>query len=522
MTGANRIRSSKNGRGKSRADRNGDWIEKHCKIPEGKDVGKSVVLRPWQRDQLRLIYDNPAGTRRAIISMGRKNAKTSLVAFLLLLHLCGPEAKANSELYSTAQSRDQAAKVFDLASKIVRQSPTLIEFVQIRETVKELLCPELGTRYKALSAEASTAFGLSPCFVCHDELGQVRGPRSALYDAMETAVGAHEQPLSIIISTQAATDADLLSVLIDDAKAGHDPRVVLSLFTADKEADPFAEATIRQANPAFGDFLNAVEVLAMAEDARRMPARQSEYENLILNRRVEANSPFVAPAIWASCSGEVIESFAGLPVYAGLDLSETTDLTALVLIAEVDGVRHVRPTFWLPAEGLRGRSLKDRVPYDLLATQGFLEAVPGKVIEYEYVARHMRDLFDELDIRAVAFDRWGWKHLKPWLRKVGFSDSELSLFSEFGQGMASMSQALRVLEEVILNGKLAHAGHPVLSICAANAVVKKDPQGNRKFDRMRSYGRIDGMVALAMAVAVSEQTAPVDISTMIAGTLMWS
>jgi phage terminase large subunit-like protein len=129
--------------------------------------------------------------------------------------------------------------------------------VVIRDTIKELFCPELGTLYKALSAEASTAYGLSPVFIVHDELGQVKGPRSELYDALETAVGAHDDPLSIIISTQAPTDADLLSVLIDDALQGNDPKVVVSLYTADMEIDPFSVKAMKQANPAYGDFLNA-------------------------------------------------------------------------------------------------------------------------------------------------------------------------------------------------------------------------------------------------------------------------
>ena len=255
------------------------FIEEVCFAPEGKYVGKRLELFEWQKAEIRRIYDNPHGTRRAIISMGRKNAKTTLAACLLLAHLCGPPArnKPNSQLYSAAQSRDQAAIIFSLAAKMVRMNPALLQAVTIQETAKSLTCPELGTLYRALSADATTAYGLSPALLIHDELGQVRGPRSPLYEALETATGAQESPLSIIISTQAPTDADLLSVLIDDAHAGHDPHTVLSLHTAPAELDPFDEATIRLANPAFGTFLNAREVLAMAQDAKRMPAREAEY-----------------------------------------------------------------------------------------------------------------------------------------------------------------------------------------------------------------------------------------------------
>lgn len=483
------------------------WIEQYCRIPEGADVGVPVKLRRWQRIEICKIYDNPAGTRRAILSFGRKNAKTTLAAFLLLVHLCGPKARPNSNLFSAAQSREQASIIFGLASKIVRLSPDLYHHVMIRDTAKELLCQPLGTKYKALSAEAATAYGNSPVFTVHDELGQVRGPRSEMYEALETATAAQQDPLSLIISTQAPTDADLLSVLIDDALAGHDPRVVVSLYTADRNLDPFSEEAIRQANPAFGDFQNATEVMSMAKDAERMPSRESEYRNLVLNQRVETNDPFVSKTLWQSC-GSLPLGIEGVPVFGGLDLSEVKDLTALVLIGKRVGVWQVHPTFWLPQDTLFERARADRVPYDVWHRAGYLQAAPGKSIDYEYVAMFLREQFDLYDIQKLAFDRWGFKHLKPWLLKAGFSESDITArFVEFGQGFQSMSPALRDFESELLNGRIAHGNHPVLSMCAANAVVSIDPVRNRKLVKNRSPGRIDGMVALTMAFGVASNVA---------------
>ena len=487
----------------TRGERNIQWIEQHCRIPEGKDVGNPVRLRDWQKDEIRRIYDNPHGTRRAILSFGRKNAKTTLSAFLLLLHLVGPEARENSQLFSAAQSRDQAAVLFALAAKIVRMSPSLAEFVTIRDTAKQLFCPDLGTLYRALSAEAKTAYGLSPVFIVHDELGQVKGPRSELYEALETATGAQERPLSVIISTQAPTDADLLSVLIDDARAGHDPRVTVSLYTASEEDDPFDADTIRQANPAFGDFLNADEVLAMAEDARRMPSREPEYRNLVLNQRVEVSAPFVSKALWQSCGADV-QPLDGVEVFGGLDLSEVNDLTARVYVGRIDSVWHVHPTFWLPGEGLRERSRADRVPYDTWSSQGHLLTTPGKSIDYDWVAAQIWQDFNRLHIIKIAFDRWNFRHLRPCLIRAGFTEDQVErYFIEFGQGFQSMSPALRDLEGEILNTRVAHGNHPVLTMCAANAVIQSDPAGNRKLSKLKSRGRIDGMVALAMAMSVA-------------------
>jgi phage terminase large subunit-like protein len=133
--------------GLKRANRNIRWVEQYCRVPEGRDVGKPVKLRPWQKKIIKEIYGSP--TRRAIISFGRKNGKTALAAFLLLLHLCGPEARPNSQLYSAAQSREQAAVLFGLAAKCVRMSPDLSSVIIVRDTAKELLCQEIGTKYRA-------------------------------------------------------------------------------------------------------------------------------------------------------------------------------------------------------------------------------------------------------------------------------------------------------------------------------------------------------------------------------------
>ena len=372
--------------------------------------------------------------------------------------------------------------------------------IGVRDTAKQLYCEQLGAVYRALSADASTAYGLSPAFVVHDELGQVRGPRSELYEALETASGAHDAPLSLVISTQAPTDADLLSVLIDDALKGRDSRTVVSLHTAPKDCELTDDSALKAANPAFGDFLNADETRAMARDAEAIPSREAEFRNLILNQRVEASSPFVSRSVWQKCRAKPTD-WDGVPVFGGLDLSSVADLTALVLTAKVSDRWEVRPTFWLPADGLPEKSKKDRTPYDLWADQGHLVTTPGPSIEYEWVAHRLREVFDKYDVQALAFDRWGFRHLKPWLERAGFTDEELGRFVEFGQGFASMTPALRELESLILQEKLAHGDHPVLNACMFNAVVQTDPAGNRKFNKGKATGRIDGAVALAMATS---------------------
>jgi phage terminase large subunit-like protein len=413
------------------------------------------------------------------------------------LHLVGPEAVMNGQLYSTANSKDQAAVLFKLAAKMVRMSPTLVEYVGIRDTIKELYCAELGTIYKALSADSTTAMGMSPVLHINDEGGQVQGPVNLLFEALETASAAQESPLTIVISTQAATDADFLSIMIDDALTGADPTVKCRIYQVPIDADVFDPEVVAAAQPNW-HLMNHEEVYKMMRDAQRMPSKEATYRNLVCNQRVEAKTPFVARSVWMdNALPPMIDE--GDTLYAGLDLSSTSDLTALVMVAQNGSVEC---KFWLPEEGLAEKSRNDRVPYDVWHKQGFLSTTPGRSIEYEFIAATLREVFDRYNIQQLAFDRYNMKFLRPWLERAGFSPEELEKFVEFGQGFVSMSPAIRELESKLLQKQLRHGANPVLTMCAANATTVNDPAGNRKFVKTKSTGRIDGMVSLAMAIGV--------------------
>ena len=493
----------------SRGLRNIRWIEDMIIVPEGMFVGEKLRLMPFQKRFLRSVYNNPAHTRQAILSIGRKNGKTTLAAALLLLHLCGPEAHRNSQLYSTAQALEQSSILYGLASKMVRMSPYLNEFLDLQDSVYKIQCKELGTVYAALSSEPKTKHGLSPIFCVHDELGQVEGGKSKLYDTMESGMSAHKNQLSIIISTQAPTDADMLSQKIDLALTGANPRLVVQLHSADMSLNPFSMKALRAANPALDDYVNREEILNSRKNAIDMPAAESSYRNLVLNQRVDASTPFITHSVWAANGGPVGE-MGKHKVYGGLDLSATQDLTALVWVWWDDkGKWNVKPTFWLPAVGLIQKSRRDRVPYDIWHRQGFLEVTPGKAIDYDFIAQHIKDCFDTMDIQTIAFDRWQFPFLAKNLERVGFPDWSLegdeAKFTKFGQGYISMSPALRTLESDLVENRLRHGMHPVLTMCAANAVVEIDAAENRKLTKKIARGRIDGMVALAMARAVAEK-----------------
>lgn len=484
----------------TRAERVIAFIERHCLTPDGAQVGQPMRLAVFQQQFIRDIYDNPAGTRRAILSVSRKNGKTGLIAGLLLAHLVGPEAKQNSQIVSGAMSRDQAALVFNLAAKMVQLSPKLSSIVRIVPSGKRLLGLPMNTEYKALAADGKTAHGLSPVLAILDEIGQVRGPQSDFVDAITTSQGAHDAPLLIAISTQAASDADLLSIWIDDAQASADPRIVCRLYAAPEGCDMLDEAAWQAANPALGLFRSLDDLREQMAQAQRMPSMENTARNLLLNQRVSTESPFVSPDVWKSCAAPALP-FDG-PVFAGLDLSARTDLTALVIVGQVDEMWHVQCHFWTPEQGLHDRARRDRAPYDVWVRQGHLHTTPGATVDYSHVAEDMLNILADLEVQAIAYDRWRIDLLRRELDKLG---AELPLI-EWGQGYKDMAPALDALEAELLNGRLAHGMHPVLTMCAANAVVTKDPTGARKLDKSRATGRIDGMQALAMAIGAASRT----------------
>ena len=258
----------------------------------------------------------------------------------------------------------------------------------------------------------------------------------------------------------------------------------------------------------------------MAEDARRMPSRQAEYENLILNRRVEASTPFLSALAWNACGGEP-RDLTGLSVLGGLDLSESGDMTALVLahVDPTDGVWHIKPLFWLPEERLAEKAGRDRAPYDLWRDRGFLETTPGPVISYEDVAERLKEVFEDHQVIKIAFDQWHFDTFRPWLIKAGFSEQTIKeKFVEFGQGYRSMSPALRDLERLILEKKLRHGSRPLLNWCASNATIVRSAVGDRKLDKRQATRRVDGLIALTMAVGVAPTAwaAKVDIARLSA------
>jgi phage terminase large subunit-like protein len=484
----------------TRGERMVKFIETFCCAPEGDGAGQPIRLDPFQKQFILDVYDNPVGTNLGILSIAKKNGKSSTIAALMLGHLVGPEARLNSQIVAGAMSREQASIIFKYAAKIVRFSPRLVGLIKIVDSRKQMYGLRMNVEFVVKPAVAKSTQGISPVMAIIDEAGQVRGPRSEFIDAITTAQGAYDDALLFIISTQAASDADYLSVEID--RAPEDPHTVCHVYEAPEKPDVMDEAAWKAANPALGTFRSKKDMRKLAAKAKNTPAFVPTFRNLNLNQRVETTAPLFSRDVWNLGNRDLVP-YEGQDVYAGLDLSAVNDLTAFVWIYQAGGQWNCGAAFWTPTDGLRERAQRDKEPYDVWANQGLIHLTPGPTVDPDYVAAQIIEMTSQWNLKALAYDMWRIESFKAAMQRKEAPTDLVEKLVPFGQGFKSMSPAIDHLEREALKGTIAHAGNPVLRMCARNAKVRKDEAGNRKLDKMKSIGRIDGMTGLVQAAGAA-------------------
>ena len=500
-------------------------IETFCRVPEGQRVGQPMELVDFQKKFILDVYDNPSRTRRAILSMGRKNGKTALLAAILLAHIVGPRAEQNSQIVSGALSREQAAILIRHAANMIRQDETLSELTSITPSSKRIIGLPGYVEYQALAAEGGSNMGLSPVLAVFDETGQVKGaPGSGtrgqdFLSAIMTSQGAHTNPLQIFISTQASADADVFSTLIDDAVLSKDPKTVVHLYAADPDCDLLDEEQWKKANPAVGLFRSEDDLREQLLQASRLPSFEPEARNLLLNQRVALESLAFAPGIVSENNAEsdwqVFRDARA--VHLGLDLSRRNDLSAAVLCAaDQDNIIHVKTFGFTPLGGAGDRARRDKVPYDRWIQEGALFGPPGDVVDYGQVCQFLKNKLEEegVVLASIQFDDWQIEEFKQAAEKVGFGHSVE--WVNVRQGYQSMSPRVQALETTMLQRRLRLDNNPVMNMALGNAIVVSDAAGNRKVQKPKQNGpKIDALVALLQAVyplVVEPETMPDDIS----------
>ena len=474
-------------------------------------------LLPGQREFVQAIYgrvakDGRREIRIAIKSEPRGNGKTGLLAGLALCHLLGPECEVRGEVYSAAYNKLQAALIFAEMKAIIEAVPAFEARCNLQrygKVIEVLSGDGAGSIYESLSADDKRAHGLSPSFWVFDEFAQA--PNCDLLDNLRTAMGKRSESLGVVISTQAANDMHPLSQMIDDAALGVDPAVYLQLAAAPNDADIFAEQTWFACNEALGKFLDLNEFRSQAALAKRLPSFRAKFQNLRLNQRIDAHVQFISDADWMACAQPLdMAALVGKPCHAGLDLSQTTDMSALVLYWPHNGA--VLPYFWLPEEGLLDRDRKEGGHYRAWRDLGLLETTPGKAINFKAIIRRLAEINAEYHLVRVAYDR---AFIKTFNAKCEEEGVTLPL-EEYGQGFVSMSPAVQLLEAAVLDRRIRHGGHPILRWQINNVAIEMDSSANRKPSKKRAIGHIDGVVSLMMALgAASRSVTKIDVRALI-------
>jgi phage terminase large subunit-like protein len=483
------------------------FFEENLTHSKGELGGKPFVLEQWQKDYVSKLFGTMNGDvrqyRTSLLAIPRKNGKSTLCAGIALKLMFDGEPGA--EIYSCAADRDQARLVFEMAKVCVENSPKLRS--RLRVFRNSIVREDTHTTYKALSAEAFTKHGLNAHGIIFDELHAQ--PDRELWDVMTTSTGARRQPLCVAITTAGYDRKSVCWEIWRYALAVRDGAIkdqtfLPAIYAAEPADDWTAEDTWRKANPNLGVSVKLDDLRVRCKRAQDMPSEENTFKRLHLNMWTEQDTRFLQMAHWAQGDKPCPVMLDGRECFAGLDLATTYDTTCFCLLFPLeDGTFWVEPHFFIPEENMRDRVKRDRVPYDVWAKAGKLHLTPGNVTDFDKVRADIVALSKKYNIRQVAIDRWNAHQITGQLQGDGIN------VLGFGQGYGSMSSPTAALEAAVVGGKLLHGGHPVLAWQASNVAVQSDHQGNKKPSKAKSTERIDGIVALIMALGIhATSTAP--------------
>lgn len=435
---------------------------------------------------------------------GRTMVKThnSELAAAIALYLLYADNEPSAEVYGAACDRNQASIVFDVARQMVEMSPALMRRSKIRTAGKRIINYRNAGFYQVLSAETGTKHGLNVSGLVFDEIHAQ--PNRKLYDVLTKGSGdAREQPLFFIITT-AGNDKNSICYELHtkalDLMAGRkkDYTFYPVVYGLEHEEDWTDEANWYKANPSLGHTIQIDRVREAYRNAVENPAEENVFKQLRLNIWTSASIRWIPEQVYDKGSLPIDrDALRGRMCYAGLDLSSTSDITALVLAfpPRSDDEKYILlPFFWLPEDTLELRCRRDHVLYDVWQKQGFIQTTEGNVIHYGFIEKFIERLGETYHIREIAYDRWNATQMVQNLEDMGFT------MVPFGQGFKDMSPPSKELFKLLMEGNIIHGGNPVLKWMAGNVVMRQDPAGNIKPDKEKSVEKIDGIVASIMAL----------------------
>jgi len=501
------------------------------KHPKSTAPKHAFQLDPWQERIVRRIYGprHPNGQRivkTVVLLLPRGNRKTSFSAALNLLHTIGPEHGPRSEAVFAASDRAQAGLGFAEAASIIRQDKRLVTATKIYDahnSVKKIVLKKDNAFLEAISGEGAPAHGRTISMALCDELHVWKN--AELWKAIKSSLPKTQGSLLIVATTSGRGQDNIAFEIVDYARKVargefDDPSVLPIIFETDADADWKDEANWHRVNPGLALGYQDIEGLRqLAKEAENSIVARETFRQYHLNVWLDhSTSPFIEMAEYDKGDRPIPSDIDGTPCWIGVDMSATTDLTAVVACIPHGDDFVILPYFFCPADNLRSRGDRDNAPYVAWAEQGYLTATSGNVIDYRAVESCIRGLCERFDVQEIGFDRALAQPVMGPLTDDGLPAVEIN------QGWQTQTPALNDLEKVILEGHFVHAGHPVLRWNFANIAVHSWGNSNRRFEKQKSTGRIDGAVASWMAVsrAVKGKTASIYDSPNWSDDMAWA
>lgn len=496
-------------------------IEFCTRLRHYKGTAKGKAFRPesWQGFIIGSVFgwkrraDGLRRFRYALVVVPRKNGKTYLAASVAIQMLIGggnlrkdgrfsPEAGA--EVYFVATNEAQARIGWRDAVRIIKRSPGFSDILASR--VSEIRYDDQDAICRPLGADSDSLDGLNPSCAIKDELHAWKD--RALWDVIEEAFGAREQPLAFVISTEGNIRGGIFDEqlthaqnILEGGDSYRDDAYFAVIYTADEGDDPFAEATWFKANPNLGVSKSLDYMRDQAAKARLLPGKRASFLTKQLNIRSNAETQWIGLDVWDRCAGELslqeIENWCeGRPCSIGLDLARVIDMSSACFLFREGDVYTAFWRYWYPSDVLRESADRDRVPYDQWARDGLINATDGDVTDFNEIETDLKALADRFSVMRLAYDPMFATDLAIRLRD---GDAKVPI-APFTQTFTNYTLPCDELERILIGKKLVHGGNAIARWNAGNVVVRKGPSGNRMPDKGKSRGRIDGAVALLMAL----------------------
>lgn len=479
-----------------------EWIELLPHV-EGTWNRQTIKLEPAQVFFLVNLFGfrRSDGTRRfttALFAIARKNAKSTLAAAILLYCLC-EEPENGPQVISAATTGDQARIVWSIAKRMVERTPDLQEEYQVEAFANAIARYANGGTCKPINSKASTQDGLNPSALSFDELHAHKSHE--LFNVLRSAAGSRKNPLFLYTTTEGYENPgpwaeerrfaeQLLAGLVE---ADHYLAVIYAL---DDDDEDFDESKWIKANPLIGVSVSLAKLQEAATEAKQKPGSLAEFRIKRLNRRATSASGWIVLPTWLKCAGEVpLEMLQQHPCWCGLDLASTTDMNAWRLVWRVDGIYYTWGRYWVPESAVAQRNERGNLRYDPWVQAGWITKTDGDVTDYAVIKRDILEDCARFHPSEIAFDPWNASYL---VSELG-NDHGLTMVQSI-QGAKTYNPSMQELERAYTSKTLAHGGNPVLNWNAANIVARRDANMNMAPDKRKSGDKIDGVVALLMAM----------------------